>query len=177
MEKNEIASQIKETCSALIWALEGFGEKEFNTVPQQGGWTGGQVAQHLLLSAGVAEAIAGRTEPTSRSPDERVAAIGAIFLDYTIKLQSPNFIIPATAIYHKAEMTDKLKTVWTKLGQAVNLLDLSVTCLDAEFPTLGYLTRLEWIVFYIFHTQRHIRQLKNIQGVLSPAAGPAKQHT
>ena len=177
MEKKEIAMKIKETCSTLIGVLDSFSEKAFNTVPPQGGWTGGQVAQHLLLSAGVAEAIAGRTEPTSRQPDEKIAAIGAIFLDYTIKLQSPDFIIPAAAIYDKVEMIDKLKTVWTKLGQAVKLLDLSVTCLDIEFPTLGYLTRLEWILFYIFHTQRHIRQLKNIKGALSPAAGPAKQHT
>jgi hypothetical protein len=176
MEKSEIAAQSKQTCSALIGALDSFGEKEFNLVPPQGGWTAGQVAEHLLLSAGGVEVIKGRTEETGRPDDQMIPVIGSIFLDFTTNLSSPDFIIPAARLYDKAEMTDKLKTVWTKLGQAVKLLDLSVTCLDAEFPTLGHLTRKEWIVFYLFHTQRHTRQLKNIQGALSPA-GPAKQYT
>jgi DinB superfamily len=177
MEKKEIAAQIKQTCSALIGVLDSFDEEGFNTVPPQGGWTGGQVAEHLLLSAGAAEVIKGRTEETTRPDDEKIAVIASIFLDFTTRLSSPDFIIPAAGFYDKAEMIDKLKIVWTKLGQAVKLLDLSVTCVDAEFPTLGHLTRLEWIVFYVFHTQRHIRQLKNIQGALSPATGPAKQYT
>lgn len=177
MEKKEIAVNIKETCSTLIGVLDSFTEHEFNTVPSQGGWTAGQVAEHLLLSAGVAEVITGRTEETTRADDEKIAVIGSIFLDFTTRLSSPDFIIPAAGMYDKTEMIDKLKIVWTRLGQAVKLLDLSVTCVDAEFPTLGHLTRLEWIVFYVFHTQRHIRQLKNIHGALSAATGAAKQYT
>jgi hypothetical protein len=154
--------EIKETCSALLQILDAFSEQAFNTVPPCGGWTAGQVAEHLLLSAGVVEVISGRTEKATRPPDEKVAAIGAIFLDLTTKLSSPDFIIPAEAHYEKQEMMSRLKLVWTKIAEAVRLLDLTAVCLDFEFPGSGTLTRLEWINFYIFHTKRHTAQLHRI---------------
>ncbi|MBE7179216.1 MAG: DinB family protein, partial [Mucilaginibacter polytrichastri] len=43
-------------------------------------------------------------------------------------------------------------------------MDLSMLCLGFDFPGLGFLTRYEWLYFNIYHTQRHIRQLRNILG-------------
>jgi hypothetical protein len=167
MAEKHYAMEIKETCSALLQILDAFSEQAFNTVPPCGGWTAGQVAEHLLLSAGVVEVISGRTEKATRAPDEKIAAIGAIFLDLTTKLSSPDFIIPAEAHYEKQEMMSRLKLVWTKLSEAVRLLDLSLVCLDFEFPGSGTLTRLEWINFYVFHTQRHIAQLHRISTAIA----------
>lgn len=164
--------QIKETCSALLHILDSFSEEEFNTVPPCGGWTPGQVAEHLLLSAGVVEVISGRTVAATRPPDEKVAGIAGIFLDFTTKLSSPPFIVPAEGDYAKAGMISRLKVVWTKLAEAVRLLDLSVICLDFEFPGSGTLTRLEWIDFYIFHTQRHIVQLHRIYASMGHHTDP-----
>jgi hypothetical protein len=164
--KNQLITQARETCTALLEVLEQFTPETFNQAPPQGGWTAGQVAEHLLLSAGVVETIAGRTEPPQRPADQHVETIAAIFLDFTVKLQSPDFIIPADKTYDQPEMIRRLKTVWTKLKEAVKLLDLNALCLDFEFPTMGHLTRLEWIYFYTFHTQRHVRQF---QRLLTPA--------
>jgi hypothetical protein len=162
--------EIKETCSALLQILDAFSEEAFNTVPPCGGWTPGQVAEHLLLSAGVVEVISGKTVAATRPPDEKVAGIGAIFLDFTTKLSSPAFIIPAEGYYDKGEMMNRLRVVWTKLAEAVRLLDLSVICLDFEFPGSGTLTRLEWIQFYVFHTRRHIVQLERIHDAMRAVA-------
>jgi hypothetical protein len=41
-------------------------------------------------------------------------------------------------------------------------MDLSLTCTDFPFPTLGEFTRWEWITFIIYHTKKHIFQIKNI---------------
>lgn len=160
--KNELTTQARQTFAALMETLESFTAENFNREPQLGGWTAGQVCEHLLLSAGVVEVIAGRTEPTQRPADERVDAIAGVFLDFTTKLQSPDFIIPAEGDYDRQIMIEKLKTVWGKLKEAVRLLDLNALCADFEMPVMGRLTRLEWIWFYVFHTQRHIRQLKRL---------------
>ncbi len=154
--------EIKETCTALLHALDAFSEQEFNTVPPCGGWTPGQVAEHLLLSAGVVEVISGKTVAATRPPDEKLSGIGAIFLDFTTKLSSPDFIIPAEGHYEKEEMKNRLRIVWTKLAEAARLLDLTAICTDFEFPGSGTLTRLEWINFYVYHTRRHIVQLERI---------------
>lgn len=160
--KDHLVMQARETCTALLEVLEQFTPDTFNQAPPQGGWTAGQVAEHLLLSAGVVETIAGHTETPQRPAGQQVEAIAAIFLDFTVKLQSPDLIVPAVRSYDLSEMTHRLKTVWTKLKEAIKLLDLNVLCLDFEFPTMGYLTRLEWIYFYVFHTQRHLRQFQRL---------------
>jgi hypothetical protein len=145
LNKNELITQARQTYTALMESLEAFTPDNFNRQPPLGGWSAAQVAEHLLLSAGMVEVIAGRTTATHRPPDEKVEAIAAIFLDFTTKLQSPDFIIPAEKDYNQPETIDRLKTVWTKLKEAVRLLDLSATCMDFEFPTMGHLTRFEWI--------------------------------
>jgi DinB superfamily len=166
IDKNELGAQGRQTCAALMETLEKFTPENFNRVPPDGGWTAAQVAEHLLLSAGVVEAIGGRTEMALRPADQHVDALAAIFLDFAVKFQAADFVLPEDKMYDQQEMIYRTKTTWTKLKEALRLLDLSMLCLDAEFPGMGHLTRLEWIWFYIIHTQRHLRQLN---GLLTPA--------
>jgi hypothetical protein len=170
IKKQALQKDIHDTRAALFVLLDSFSEEELNTQPQFGGWTAGQVAEHLLLSAGVVEVIGGRTECVMRAPDEKIAAIGAIFLDLTTRLSSPEFIIPAEGHYAKEGMISRLQLVWTKIAEAVRLLDLTAVCLDFELPGIGQLTRLEWINFYIFHTKRHIAQLHRIYAAIASVA-------
>jgi hypothetical protein len=160
--KNELGLQAKQAYTDLMETLKAFTPENFNRVPPLGGWTAGQVCQHLLLSGGAVEVIAGRTEPPQRPADQHVEAIAAVFLDFTIKMQSPDFVVPAAGEYDQTDMIERLKTVWSKLKEGVRLLDLGALCMDFEFPTVGHLTRLEWIWFYVFHTRRHIRQLQRL---------------
>jgi hypothetical protein len=46
--------------------------------------------------------------------------------------------------------------------RAVQTLDLTSTCLGFELPGFGKFTRLEWGNFILYHTQRHMHQMKNI---------------
>ncbi|GGA98556.1 DinB family protein [Puia dinghuensis] len=170
IDKTELAAQVKQTGANIIHTIAAFTGEQFNSTPSYGGWTAGQVAEHLLLSAGVAEVIAGRTSPTTdRQPDTHLAMIAGVFLDFSTKLPSPDYIIPAEGYYDKEEMLNKIKLVWDKIGEGTRLLDLSATCLDFEFPGVGPMTRLEWIWFYVWHTQRHLHQLKNIYASVSCA--------
>ncbi len=164
--KNELGIQAKQTFTTLMETLDAFTPETFNRVPPLGGWTAGQVCEHLLLSAGVVEVIAGKTQPPGRPAGQKVEAIAAVFLDFNTRLQSPDFIIPAAGDYDQQLMIQKLKTVWTKLKEAVRLLDLDALCVDFDLPVMGQLTRLEWIWFYVVHTQRHVRQLERL---LTPA--------
>lgn len=66
------------------------------------------------------------------------------------------------AYYEKAYLLGALQDIKAGLDHAVTTLDLTKTCLAFELPVFGYLTRLEAIYFVIYHTQRHLHQLKNI---------------
>jgi hypothetical protein len=162
MNNEKLTMQVEETGAAVIDELNLFSEEQLNIVPFEGSWTGGQVGEHLLKSAGVVETIYGRTAPTTdRAPDEKIPML-RMFLDFSIKMKSPDFILPSDGFHARQPLIDQLQKDWERLGEAVGTLDLSETCLDFEMPNVGHMTRLEWISFYVYHSKRHLHQLRNI---------------
>ena len=159
----EIANDFDRTAQHLLKTISSFDENIFNKVPFEGSWTAGQVADHIAKSlSGVTKALYGEVRPTQRKPDEHVDKLRSIFLNFKIKMQSPEFILPGEKPLEKAAVYDRLKEVTDTISKATKTLDLSFTS-TIPFPKSGELTRYEWISFSIFHTERHIRQLKKIK--------------
>jgi len=77
------------------------------------------------------------------------------FLNFDIKMQSPDFIIPSDGPHNKEEVINKLQGIWEDIAEAAATLDLTKTCMDFELPGAGHLTRLEWLNFMVVHTKRH----------------------
>ena len=146
-------------------ALDWFGPQQLNTIPFAGSWTAGQVAEHIIKS--VSELPDEKTETPKRFEDEKVYLLKKIFLDFTTKMKSPDFIVPQQTTHDKAALLQSLTDIEDNLIRIIKTKDLSLLCLDFEFPSVGYLTRLEWIKFFIFHTQRHTRQIVNIYNHLT----------
>ncbi len=159
-----LSEEIKKTLEEFISHISGLTNEELNTIPFAGSWTAGQVADHILKSTdGIPDS---RTDQVSRPPDQQVEAIKSTFLDFTIKFQSPEFIIPTTGPFETDVITSKLERI-KKQNVAIALTkDLSRLCTEFDFPGFGHLTRYEWLKFIVFHTQRHIHQLKKIKHAL-----------
>lgn len=158
-----LRTELNDTTKELIDMLSSLNPEQLNTVPFQGSWTAGQLGEHLLKSYGIAEILNGKTAPTERPIDERISGIKDLFLNFDIKMQSPEFIIPSDGWIDKEKLISNLKE---KIGYVLDYIDnnndLTRTCLDFELPGSGPLTRTEWIQFMTVHTQRHVHQLKNI---------------
>ena len=162
MEK-ELVNEIERTASELLQVVDGFAQPVFNTVPFEGSWTPGQVAEHIYLSAsGILTTVNGNMGPTARDPRQMVAPLRDAFLNFDIKMQSPDFILPSDQPKDKALMRQSLQEVFAGLAQTAGTEDLLVTCLDFDMPMVGPMTRLEWLSFVVAHTQRHIWQLKKM---------------
>jgi len=158
-----IVKETEVTSSILLVVLSSFRAEQINVVPFTGSWTAGQVGEHLLMSAtGVLETIHGAVEPTKRDPSEKAAPIKEMFLDFSTKMTSPDFIEPSDAPKNKELLLASLEKTMSGIRAAGETEDLSVTCLGWEFPGFGNLTRLEWITFLLAHVQRHVHQLNNI---------------
>lgn len=163
----EILSEMTNTADKLLQGISDFPAEKFNTIPFEGSWTAAQVSDHILISVvGVLELLFTGTRPTTRQADEKVEAIKTMFLDFTIKMQSPDFVLPRNTPIEKGQMLSAWKDLKTKITEAINTLDLSATCTAFELPGFGEFTRLEWLWFAICHTQRHTHQLKNIYEIL-----------
>jgi uncharacterized protein YndB with AHSA1/START domain len=162
LNKNELLRSLKNTKVELLQALSLFNEEEFNTIPFEGSWTAGQVGEHLLKSApGIIKILLGNTEPTTRPVDEKVKTLEFIFLDFTKKAKSSKSIWPSDDHKEKEKLIGDLKAIMEEIENTL-LLDLSPTCTDFPFPTLGEMTRWEWINFVMCHTKKHTWQIQNI---------------
>ncbi|TZF84475.1 DinB family protein [Pedobacter sp. BS3] len=163
METNLLMGSIQSTFNELYLILSQFDEDELNRTPFEGSWTAGQVTDHIIKAVkGVPALCDGSTQEANRQPDAKVEDIKALFLDFTIRMQSPEFILPTEDSYTKDDLYASLKRIENNLTTMIQTQDLTRLCLDSELPGFGLLTRYEWIYFGIIHTQRHIQQLKNI---------------
>jgi hypothetical protein len=93
-----------------------------------------------------------------------VEKIKTVFSDFTRKLKSPDFLVPQKKDYNKDNLLSILRKLKASLEDIIETANLDETCTLFEIPGgLGHLTRQEALAFVIYHTQRHVHQLKNIQ--------------
>jgi hypothetical protein len=165
MEK--IIREADETLSALEYEFSRFDSPQINEVPFEGSWTAGQLAEHLVLSnSGFLEVINGPVAETDKPADLMVKEIRKDFLNFNVNYNSPKEIYPEDRTYNQPELLKSLKQIREGISDAITGLDLTKTCTAYELPGYGFLTRLEAIYFVIYHTQRHVHQLKNIYNEL-----------
>ncbi|MGY4535621.1 hypothetical protein ACVW0P_000015 [Mucilaginibacter sp. UYNi724] len=160
--KNEISNRFDKTTDELIDLLTPLTPEQLNTVPFENSWTAGQVGDHLIKSYDAAGVLNGHTKAADRAPDEKSAEVSKLFLDFTIKMESPKEILPTNDTINKGDLLTSLKTQIAPLREVIVNKDLTEICLDYAIPGFGEFTRMEWIGFFTVHTQRHIHQLKNI---------------
>ena len=160
-----LKEEVKKTGAAIVEKLGRFSDEELNEVPYEGCWTAGQVGEHLVKSGGVADVVYGRVEETLRAPDEKLPML-RVFLDFSIKMRSPEFILPTEGYHDKKELVEQLSRIWERFVEAVETLDMNETCVDFDMPMVGKLTRMEWISFQVYHTKRHLWQLEKIYDVV-----------
>lgn len=161
--KTELQTKIVETFKNLNEIHSKFSETELNSVPYEGSWTAGQTTQHILLAcSGYAALFLGKTEKTTRKPDLYIKDLEALFLNFNIKMDSPDFLKPEIKDYNKNEQTLALLNKESDLLTLSEVHDLTLTCLDFQLPGYENFTILEWISFALIHTQRHTKQLNDI---------------
>lgn len=149
----------------MISLVNSVNGKDTDVVPFKGSWTVGQLLEHVdkAVSPSI---LYGNLQSVDRPADEKVELIKKIFLDFETKFQSPEFIEPVETVHNKDVQLDSLSQKFDELIHASQTMNMEEEYPGFELPGMGRLTRLEWISFYMVHTQRHMHQLKNIISVL-----------
>lgn len=168
--QKDIISHLENVLNETIQILESFNETELNKIPFKESWTAGQVGCHLLKSeTGMDNLLYAPSETVNRASDKNVEELKKIFLDFTVKFKSPDFIIPEDKEYNKQELLSDLKEVKNKIIKAAENVKLDeIAPLPDGHPFIGY-TKLEMIHFLTYHTTRHNRQIKNIKMAIKSA--------
>lgn len=151
----------------FISTLEQFDDEQINKNPFKGSWTPGQVADHIIkATGGIPDKY---TEPANRPFDEKVAAMESVFLDFEAKFKSPDFVVPDSGPFNKQILIKTLHSLLERHLQKTADADLTALCLKFELPTIGAMTRYEWMKFIVAHTKRHKFQLNNMLKVMAQA--------
>lgn len=145
----------------FIEAFSAFKDSEVNTAIEKGNWTPTQVVKHILLATdGLPDAS---TKPSERPVDALLPMIRPWWEDMSQKFQSPEPLRPDNNPATRDELLAELYRVKQNDLAMIVEKDLSALCLDMELPSVGYLTRFEWLWFIEMHLNRHTFQLRNLR--------------
>lgn len=165
LNTKELFAALDDTASELLELVSSFNEKEVNTGLYKDSWTRGQLIEHLVRSIkSIAEALDSPGKIVEREPGERAQELKATFLDFTIKFKSPESVLPIGERHDKETLIVDLKSSIDELKKARNKANLSEAI---PSPGFGELTKLELLYLALYHTHRHLQQMKNFSVVIN----------
>lgn len=156
----ELIREIDTTIGQFIDMVSMLDNRKINQIPYEGSWTAAQLCSHILKStAGVVEAMKSDGEKTDRNSAEKIAELKAIFLSTSNTFDSPLEIVPDAGPFDKQQVIDGLSAAFKDLDFYSRNTGLS-ELLDGGL--LGDISKYELLHFVLYHSQRHLRQMKRI---------------
>lgn len=163
--KEELFNTINETVSDLLELYSPLDNNKINEVPYANSWTASQLLNHITKSTnGISKSIVIKGKLAERDTTERVPALKNTFLDFLNKMQSPVEIVPDKGPYEKNDVVAHLKSAFAELKTNADNTDLNEL---VEGLPLGPCTKLELLHFVLYHSIRHLDQMKRICSALS----------
>ncbi len=160
LNTQELFVSLDKTWDDFLNLVTSVDERNINIVPFEDSWTIAQLITHIKKSnSAIVQALLMEGKPCNRNADERVNELKNVFLDFTVKFQSPAFIVPEKIEYKKEAIIQQLENSIKQIAQlrtTVNLTEI------ISLPAFGEITKYEILYFVVFHTQRHLRQLKDM---------------
>ncbi|MGZ5190137.1 MAG: DinB family protein [Flavisolibacter sp.] len=162
INKKQVVADLDRSTNDLVAQLEKCNDQDFNTPPADNCWSSAQIVEHiLLLETSVNQALQ-KAEITERHFDLKVLPVKHALENLQKKWQAPEFIHPTSIPKQKNELIKSIIVQRDILKELIANSDLSHTPLY-KHPVIGDMTRLEWIYFNIHHSDRHMRQIENMQ--------------
>lgn len=163
MNKAALKRDLEQILTELEQKIGSLDEDQLNAVPFEGSWTPAQLARHLIKSnGGLLHMLNGPVQDTKGDKEDLTEMIKMHMLDFSNRMTAPEPIGPPKRDYQKEKLLQSLEEIRKGILQSVDTLDLSKTCTLYAMPVMGYLTRWEALHFILYHTQRHMHQLKNM---------------
>ncbi|HEY4966574.1 MAG TPA: DinB family protein [Puia sp.] len=160
LETSEILSATSDAIGELTDLMSAVDEDKVNTIPYEGSWTAPQLLRHVTKSInGMTRALQMDAKPATRNPSERTDELKKIFLDFSKKLTQPEFIVPEERVYEKQSAIEGLNKSFGRFKESAAVANGDDL---VEGLPLGPITKLEIIHFVLYHTQRHVHQMKKI---------------
>lgn len=157
VNKSYLKAMYQQLCNDYIAILQSLSDDQINKSPNSCGWSAGQVISHIT-KASQSSFLGANGEVCNRDIGEKLAELEQTFLNFDIKMKSPDFILPDLKNFTKDECIQNITQCFQSLIDAVGDSKMD----EILNSPLGVLTKWEIANFVIFHSKRHLYQLKNI---------------
>jgi len=162
-DKETLRTSLITQFDKFIAAFSSFSDYEVNQLFPPSTWTPVMVAVHIIMATdGVPDRA---TRKDGRDYDAMLEKIRPWWGDLSQKFQSPDSLRPESKAREKHEVLSELHRVREKDLNIIDSEDLTLICADFELPTIGYLTRYEWLWFMEMHLKRHSFQLSKMKKI------------
>ena len=159
-----LQAELIELTNNMIAQVKDFPAVSFTQVPASGGWSAAELAEHVfIVTRNINSVLQSEGSVPERAPDKKLPVIIAALADRSTKRVAPENVKPTGKLKGRAELADALQQQLQLLVKIAGEKELMELCTVYPHPSLGRLTRLEWIHFIIHHTQRHLLQLEEIK--------------
>mgnify|MGYP001425631465 CR=1 FL=1 len=157
LDKNYLKESYNQLSEDFQKTLESLKDYEINQTPSNSGWTVAQVVSHIT-KANDSRFLIAKGRSCDRSPVERIPELENIFMNFELKMESPEFILPDQKVFSKEACILNVKKCF------LSLIDRLEDCNTEEIikTPFGDLTKWEMANFLIFHSKRHLFQLRNL---------------
>lgn len=147
----------------LTRVIARFNFESFNHKPDEGRWSAGEIAEHILIfDIRLNTILEEATTAPGRNPDAQIITISDRLENLADKIEAPPFLKPSGMAKRPDAIIKRIRAERRKVARVIEEKD--ITLLNAVTPHrfFGTLTALEWIVLVIKHTDRHLLQLKQL---------------
>ena len=135
---------------------------DINKKRADGGWTVGEIANHIVKGTNV---NLGTFERNERPYDQNEGGIRDLFLNFQMRFPAAPILQPDSKQYSPGELISSLDDSKESVLKMISMDDLTVTCVDIELPVWGHLTKFEWLVLFESHIIRHTKQVNDFNTV------------
>lgn len=164
MENNTgLRNQWLGNTDELLEVLSAFDPAVFNAKRSDGGWSAGDIAEHILLAdKRFTIVLEGAVSEATHEAGDNVSKFEARLLNRENNLEAPPFLIPSENDKDKENILAELRAERNKIAELIGSGNLSLVNYDAPHRLFGPMNSQEWAQFNILHTQRHLEQLKEL---------------
>lgn len=164
---SELLHALHDSTEKFIALLESFPEESWMNKPDENTWSAAEVAGHVsLLDLYIARMMQQKGIKADRDPMQQKELIKKALEDHTRKLTAPEPIQVKDANDKQSSVNNFLK-YRRMIAESISTQDLDEICPGFKHAYFGYLSRGEWAWFTVYHSNRHMMQIKKLQSLPS----------
>ena len=168
MEK-EFINELERTSKELLKTIDGLTDAQVKYKLNPQVWSIHECLEHIVITEiGIYRILMQHPAADESLPTERVGRekIKEVMSDRNAKVESPESVKPIGRFNSIEELKEKFVSNRERITEALNSKTITFDSAIIVHPTLGEMTKKDWLHFLIHHCERHCQQIEEIKSLV-----------